>query len=492
MGKRIVTVTCTILLVFSMLLSTTSAVPSKGNHNPSEKLTIDQKDGGHFVEYLNLSGSSIFPADELRWSINEIFPGIENTDNPINQSNIFEKVIIENSVWYWEVSIFVAQLNCTCHFTIIHQSDNPHPHETKIILYLGESNHFPVIEHIPLFQLPSETSDTFLNYAITWPISEVELNDGLNISMFRAEVCQYSGEACVSNSFIVELMYSVLNDGLYMIQIDQEDLQIGDGNWLFNIIFRDSYLRTSNLDSKVLTFDLHPPNVTIFGDQDTTEMNQTVYSIMVDDGYDSSHVAITWTLTNPDGDIRALFDSEIIDDYGAKISFNTSGNWSINLLAIDSVGHFTRVSHVVDVRNTNPVINIYSNVEINSDISFDVASEWYLDASTSVDTANDQENLIFQWYHDGSVIHTGENLSKNVISQPGYYEIILIVSDDDGAQDTLQLSFTLKQDSTTNEDVSFSPVILASISFIVILISLSLILTIKKNNGEFKLPKWKN
>jgi hypothetical protein len=138
------------------------------------------------------------------------------------------------------------------------------------------------------------------------------------------------------------------------------------------------------------------------------------------------------------------------------------------------------------------VINIYSNVEINSDISFDVASEWYLDASTSVDTANDQENLIFQWYHDGSVIHTGENLSKNVISQPGYYEIILIVSDDDGAQDTLQLSFTLKQDSTTNEDVSFSPVILASISFIVILISLSLILTIKKNNGEFKLPKWKN
>ena len=125
-------------------------------------------------------------------------------------------------------------------------------------------------------------------------------------------------------------------------------------------------------------------------------------------------------------------------------------------------------------------------------MSFDVASEWYLDASTSVDTANDQANLIFQWYHDGSVIHTGENLSKNVITQPGYYQIILIVSDDDGAQDTLQLSLTLKQDSTTNEDASFSPVILASISFMIILISLSLILTIKKNNGEFKLPKWKN
>ena len=492
MGKRIVTVTCTILLAFSMLLGTTLAQPGKGHHNPSENLTIDQKDGEHFVEYLNLSGSSIFSADELIWSVNEILPGIENNYNPINQSNIFEKVTIENNVWYWEVSIFVGQLNCTCEFSIIHQLNNPHPHETKIVVYLGESDHFPVIENIPLFQLPSETSDIILNYAVTWPISEVELNDGLNISMFRAEVCQYSGEACVSNPFILELTYSILNDGLYMIQIHQTDLQINDGNWLFNIIFRDSYLRSSNLDSKVLTFDSHPPNVTIFGDQNITEMNQTVYSIMIDDGYDSSNVAITWTLTNPDGNIRALFDSEIIDDYSSKISFNKSGNWSINLLAIDSVGHFTRVSHVVDVRNTNPVINIYSNDEITSGMSFDVASEWYLDASTSVDTANDQANLIFQWYHDGLVIHTGENLSKNVITQPGYYEIILIVSDDDGAQDTLQLSLTLKQDSTTNEDTSFSPVILASISFIIILISLSLIITIKKNNDEFKFPKWKN
>ena len=125
-------------------------------------------------------------------------------------------------------------------------------------------------------------------------------------------------------------------------------------------------------------------------------------------------------------------------------------------------------------------------------MSFDITSEWYLDASTSVDTANDQSNLIFQWYLEESVIHTGENLSKSVINQPGYYEIMLIVSDDDGAQDKLELSLTLKQDSVTNEDTSFSPVILASISLIVILILLPLILTIKKNNGEFKLPKWKN
>ncbi len=491
MGKRIVTMTCTMIIVFSMLLSNTSAEIGKGNHNTSEDLTINQTDGGHFIEYLNLSGSSIFPASELRWSIYEISQGIENSAESINESNIFEKVTIENDVWYWEVSIYVGQLNCTCDFNIMHESQNHH-HQSTIIVYLGESNHFPIIESILSFQLPSDSYDVVLNYAVTWPISEDEPLDALNISMFKAEICQYSGEACVSSSFSIELPYTVLDDGLYMIQISQEEIGLNDGNWLFDIVFRDSYLRISNLHSKVLTFDTNPPNVTIFGNQNITEMSQTIYSILVDDGYDSSSVAITWTLTNPEGDTRALFNSEIIDDYSAKISFNESGNWSINILTIDSVGHYTRMSHIVDVENTPPVIAIDSTEEVATDMSFDIANDWYLDASGSVDTANDQVNLMFQWYLDETLIYSGNNLSQSVLTQPGSYELKLIVTDDDGDSDEYLLSLTLKQYSETNEDASFSPIIVGSISLIVFLILISLIFTVKKSNGDFKLPKWKN
>ena len=491
MGKRIVTMTCTMIIVFSMLLSNTSAEIGKRNHNTSEDLTINQTDGGHFIEYLNLSGSSIFPASELRWSIYEISQGIENSAESINESNIFEKVTIENDVWYWEVSIYVGQLNCTCDFNIMHESQNHH-HQSTIIVYLGESNHFPIIESILSFQLPSDSYDVVLNYAVTWPISEDEPLDALNISMFKAEICQYSGEACVSSSFSIELPYTVLDDGLYMIQISQEEIGLNDGNWLFDIVFRDSYLRISNLHSKVLTFDTNPPNVTIFGNQNITEMSQTIYSILVDDGYDSSSVAITWTLTNPEGDTRALFNSEIIDDYSAKISFNESGNWSINILTIDSVGHYTRMSHIVDVENTPPVIAIDSTEEVATDMSFDIANDWYLDASGSVDTANDQVNLMFQWYLDETLIYSGNNLSQSVLTQPGSYELKLIVTDDDGDSDEYLLSLTLKQYSETNEDASFSPIIVGSISLIVFLILISLIFTVKKSNGDFKLPKWKN
>ena len=491
MGKRIVTVTCTILLVISMLVSNTSAIPSKGHHHGTEKLTIDQPDGQQFIEYLNLTGTSIFPASELSWSISEILPEVVSNQNIINQSNIFKQVTVEDDVWYWELSIYIGELNCSCEFSIIHQHNDNH-HQSNILLYLGESGHFPIIENIPSFQSPSDNSDVVLKYAVTWPPNENNLVDGLNISLFKAEICQYSGEACVSNSFSIELPYSVLNDGIYMIQINQEEIQINDGNWLFNIIYRDSYLRTSNLHSKVLTFDSNPPNVTVFGDQNTTEMSQTIYSILVDDGYDSSSIAITWTLTNPDGDIRALFSSEIIDDNSAKISFNKSGNWSISVLAIDSVGHYTRISHVVDVENTPPVISIDSIDEINSDMTFDITSDWYLDASNSVDTENDKAKLIFQWYIDDSMFYSGKNLSQSVLSKPGSYEIKLIITDDDGDKDEYQLLLTLKQDSQTSEDASFSPVIVGSISFIAILLLISLIFTLNKSNGEFKLPKWKN
>jgi hypothetical protein len=242
----------------------------------------------------------------------------------------------------------------------------------------------------------------------------------------------------------------------------------------------------------VLTFDSNPPNVTVFGDQNTTEMSQTIYSVLVDDGYDSSSIAITWTLANPDGDIRALFSSEIIDDYSAKISFNKSGNWSISVLAIDSVGHYTRISHVVDVENTPPTISIDSIDEINSDMTFDITSDWYLDASNSVDTENDLANLIFQWYVDDSMIYNGMNLSQSVFSKPGSYEINLVISDDDGDKDEYQFLLTLEQHSETSENAAFSPVIVGSISFIAILILVSLIFTLKRSNGEFKLPKWKN
>ena len=98
MGKRIVTVTCTILLVISMLVSSTAAKTSKDHDNSAENFNIDQTDGLQFDEYLNLSGSSIFPASELTWYIYEVLPEVEFSQNIINQSNIFERVTIEGGI----------------------------------------------------------------------------------------------------------------------------------------------------------------------------------------------------------------------------------------------------------------------------------------------------------------------------------------------------------------------------------------------------------
>jgi hypothetical protein len=84
------------------------------------------------------------------------------------------------------------------------------------------------------------------------------------------------------------------------------------------------------------------------------------------------------------------------------------------------------------------------------------------------------------------------NLSQSELSKPGSYEINLIITDDDGDKDEYQFLLTLEQHTKTNENAAFSPVIVGSISFIAILILVSLIFTLKRSNGEFKLPKWKN
>ena len=85
-----------------MLVSSTAAKTSKGHHNSTENLIIYQTDGLQFDEYLNLSGSSIFPASELTWHIYEVLPEVEFSQNIINQS--IQNSINEQNI-YWPDNI---------------------------------------------------------------------------------------------------------------------------------------------------------------------------------------------------------------------------------------------------------------------------------------------------------------------------------------------------------------------------------------------------
>ena len=112
--------------------------------------------------------------------------------------------------------------------------------------------------------------------------------------------------------------------------------------------------------------------------------------------------------------VRGLVDGEYISDSSISIQFNQSGEWNISVLAIDSVGYFTKQSHIVYVQNVVPIISLNSSVETsnNMGLEFDLDELWFIDASLTFDTVNDIDDLTFTWFLDDEIIHVGKSLSN--------------------------------------------------------------------------------
>tara|TARA_B100000965_G_scaffold405013_1_gene437534 strand:- start:2856 stop:4319 length:1464 start_codon:yes stop_codon:yes gene_type:complete len=483
------TFTVVFFVMVSILPNNSAASNSTVDDEPF--ITINTGNGLTFEDVINISGQSNIPAAELLWSINHIHPvdTLLVTDGQIMSSSTFSEVSIADDIYNWEISVPVDGLNCTCTF-FISAINNVDLEESSIILFIGQNSHFSVINHIPSFQNIVDNQIKYLSYEIVSPDS-----NSLNVPeisesfAFKANICQYSGNSCVSESVQVEINHSVQSDGTFLLEIDKTYLAIDDGNWNFEIYLRDSYLRFSNVDEQILTFDTNPPMVEILGTNKTQEMGLEVFSTNIDDGYDSSLVALTWTITEPNGMLRGLIDGEYMSDSSISIQFNQSGEWNISVLAIDSVGYFTKQSHIVYVQNIIPIISLNSSIETsnNKELEFDLDDLWFVDASLTFDTVNDIDELTFTWFLDDEIIHVGKSLSNEQLNKSGNHEIILIVTDNDGdtAQSTIEIMLNSEDDSENGSNI-----IAIAIILIVVLLASILLMRFRKEEASFNLPKW--
>ncbi len=488
-SRAIATFTVVFFVMVSILPDNSAASNSSVDDEPF--ITINTGNGLIFEDMINISGQSNIPAAELLWSINHIHPvdTLLITDSQIMSSSTFSDVSIVDDTYNWELSVPVDGLNCTCTFSIS-AINNVDLEESSIILFIGQNSHFSVITHIPSFQNIVDNQIKYLSYEIISPDS-----NSLNIPeisesfAFKANICQYSGNSCVSESVQVEINHTVQSDGTFLLEIDKTYLGIDDGNWNFEIYLRDSYLRFSNSDDQILTFDTNPPMVEILGTNETYEMGLEVFSTNIDDGYDSSLVALTWTITEPNGMLRGLIDGEYISDSSISIRFNQSGEWNISVLAIDSVGYFTKQSHIVYVQNVAPIILLNNSIETSSNkgLEFDLDELWFIDASLTFDTVNDIDELTFTWFIDDEIIHVGKNLSNEQLNKSGNHEIILIVTDNDGdtAQSTVEIILNSEDDNENGSNI-----IAIAIILIVVLFASILLIRFRKEEASFNLPKW--
>ena len=227
------------------------------------------------------------------------------------------------------------------------------------------------------------------------------------------------------------------------------------------------------------------------GAESSVEMNYELYSANIDDGYDNSLVAITWTITEPSGLTRGVLQSEMVTDTSIGIEFNQSGDWNISVLAIDSAGYYTKESVIIVVANIPPEINFEASISSNqfsNELVYDSSDTWFIDASLSSDTVNDLDGLKFNWIHDGEIIHNGPNITHLDYDELGSSTLILQVTDSDGA--TSEYSFQIELTNSENTNSKENIFIGVFTIIIVFLLSVFLIKRARVNEPRFNLPKW--
>ncbi len=502
MGSRLNVIFCIVtalLFVFSITVNANSSGNSNDIDDIEPIVSIIQDDGVEFTQTINFSGTSNVPLANLYWKIHEINSGdlLSDLGDTLNSSNIFSDVEIINDQWHWELSIPSLNLDCVCKLSVYYNgTDNlSNLPLDSIIFYYGTSNHFPIIEFIPSYQAQTSIGYTNLTYQIISPsyMSNHPITLA-NSTSFKAKICSYTGSTCESEPFIIDLAHSNLDQNIYQLTINHSNLGLDDGNWLFEIGYRDSALRYSNIDVKVITFDSSPPIVQIFGKAMVSDMDIELYSVEYNDGYVNSKVGITWTIFEPNGEIRAASPMEKIDENSIELQFTKSGVWKISVLVIDSVGLYNSSNFTVTVSNKNPSINInFDNTTIVNNQRVKVFDNdlWIIDASKSNDTINDLDDLRFEWFANNQLISINGSIYSFDLQGIGKFEIKLILHDSDGGSDVFE--FTLDIENTNNQGIQSKNTLLYPAIILIIVLSItSFTWLLKRRGGNFNLPKWGN
>lgn len=304
---------------------------------------------------------------------------------------------------------------------------------------------------------------------------------------------------------------SSTSNGQLFVLFELESLELEDGFWLFNITVTDTLLHTSNTGHFSLLVDQTLPTVLLSTDaqplEQSTSIEQEVsvlpeieedveisFSAIVDDGYIGGENRLTWTLVEPDGTRRAVAEGEYVSDSIISIHPPFSGIWTVELLVRDTAGWLTVSNSQFTVTNIAPAVK----VEIDSfvvapdyTVSLGLDEEWELNSSMSADTSNDVQSLSYTWYVNGNTFLAGKPvLDSSMFSDPGIYDVRLVVEDDNGASSEIQFSLSI-EDSTSSTLKQPSMAFLAATVLISVVLGGSLVLVLtRKTASDTSVPKW--
>ena len=459
-------------------------VPVSGNSvestDSSVLITSQSTDGIWVNESLEISGSTSLNPQTADWVLYDVTnPYIEW---PILRSGEFFTSVtpVEEGLWDWSLTIDVQGVNCTCWLEIA-QPNGLDMEFLNRIFFIGVGSHNPVIS-------PLHESTIFLDGPVEIYARVILSDSNVSEGNLILDWCSSPNGACDGETFS-EIIGVSWEQNIASFTLNASEMDLNDGVWSFSYSFQDVYLKESQSVEMTVYVDRNAPLSSMISPSESLEGE----NILIDgsgssDGVWTNNLQYIWYITKPDGTVYVPPTSgtgSILD-----IALNESGIHTIRLDVIDWVGRMNSTSNQIYVKNSDPLLGM--RIE-----GFDVAdpNSWQFDRGDNIslqptvtDSGDSIETLTFSWYLDSKLVSSSKDYSIKDLKE-GTHSLLLIVTDDDGANGSYEIEIVILSDSETeNDNLSTGSVIV-----LIGIIGFSLMMFKRINNRDSDsktLPKW--
>lgn len=488
-------------------ISSASHGPSHGSNNGHPVVfTFDQEQGLKVTDTLEISGESRFQLKNTEWNLYNLLDGLEL----LSHGDFLTAVFPTAEGYSWNLSVNVSGYDCTCVMEISVPDPDGGTHVHPLFVYIGSVNHEPVllpanfqhqfrsVMNVSLLdssqgemssQVDAQSSlpfnllqDRNLEFSLITP------SGNLNGTTLKANVCQAPYGVCLDEGNTMTLP-SEFQDDTVSVQLNSSLVNNEEGIWKFSFFAQDNLLRTSPEQTMFFIHDATPPSLKINMDSSAGESEQlSVFSETID-GYTGAGIQETWTITLPNGSIRAPFTDELIDSSHLILNFSLSGEYTLELTGRDKAGNMNSTKIQFSIFNQPPVavISIDGLTATNNQmVQMTERGNWTIQGTDSYDN----EAIDYLWIIDSSTSIRGvESLSFEDFKSPGTYSIELIVFDDDGSTNSTQILLEIQSE----DPVASSGPDMAVIALVGLVLFGAICLTtylIFRRDETVSLPKW--
>ena len=470
---------------------------------------FDQEQGITMSGTVSISGVSHHPLRNASWYLFDV----TESDNPMAQGDYLTTVIPSPDGFLWNLSFDGSSYDCTCVIEVhVPSSKNPvHVHSHSFFIYIGEDNHIPILKHADfdfisiqgfngsgsdveadevleqVSQLSGEQTltaldNTNLEFLMMNPMGVT------NDPVLKANVCQAPFGICIEDP-VMTTLDSQLENGVIVLSLNSSLVNEQEGIWKFSIFAQDSLLRASDSITMMFIHDTTPPEVRINMDSNAYERQLISVFSEGNDGYTGSSVSETWSLTLPNGSVRAPLDSEIVDSGHLVFNLSLSGIYALELTLRDKAGYTNSTSRSFSVINEIPkaIVTVDGLTTVyGQEIRMTEGGNWTIVGIQSTDN----EAIDYLWIIEESTSIRGvDKLESTDFSSTGTFSVELIVFDDDGATNSTLITLVITDESDTVSSGE-NKILLAFSGLLLLGITIACLVNWLNRKPSSSLPKW--